>query len=87
MEAGARAGAALIELNVSAYAPRLQRILHDLGFRPAAYAPAMVFRGTERLDVIKMVRLSVAYAPGEMALTEGAQIMRSLVETSFGGAG
>jgi hypothetical protein len=47
----------------------------------------MVFRGTERLDVIKMVRLSVAYAPGEMALTEGAQIMRSLVETSFGGAG
>lgn len=80
---GEEAGAELIELNVSAYAPRLQRILHTLGFRPAAYAPAMVFRGTERLDVLKMVRLGVAYAPGELALTEAARVMRSLVEPSF----
>lgn len=83
LRAGEEAGAVLIELNVSAYAPRLQRILHTLGFRPTAYAHAMVFRGTERLDVFKMLRLNVAYAPGEMALTEAVQMMRSLVEHEF----
>jgi hypothetical protein len=33
----------LIEIDVSAYAPRMQRTLLELGFLPAAYVPAMVF--------------------------------------------
>lgn len=47
----------LIEVDVSAYAPRMQRTLVELGFLPAAYLPALVFHEVERLDVIKMVRL------------------------------
>jgi hypothetical protein len=46
-----------VEIDVSAYAPRMQRTLVEIGFLPAAYVPAMVFHEVERLDVIKMVRL------------------------------
>src|SRR6202171_695322 len=76
-------GAELISVDVSAYNPRLQRLLVDNGFRPVAYAPAMVFHGTERLDVIKMIRLNVPYDPGEMSLTEHSRQMVSLVESNF----
>jgi hypothetical protein len=47
----------LIEVDVSASAPRMQRTLIELGFLPVAYVPAMVFHEVERLDVVRMVRL------------------------------
>jgi ribosomal protein S18 acetylase RimI-like enzyme len=47
----------LIEVDVSAQAPRMQRTLVELGFLPVAYLPALVFHEVERLDVVKMVRL------------------------------
>src|SRR5262249_48895512 len=50
-------GIGYAEVDVSAYAPRLQRTLLELGFLPAAYVPALVFHEVERLDVVKMVRL------------------------------
>lgn len=46
-----------VEIDVSAYAPRMQRTLLDLGFSPAAYVPALAFHEVERLDVIRMVKL------------------------------
>jgi GNAT superfamily N-acetyltransferase len=46
-----------VEIDVSAYSPRMQRTLVELGFLPAAYVPALVFHEVERLDAIKMVRL------------------------------
>lgn len=49
--------AELIEIDVSAYAPRLQRTLVELGYVAAAYVPALAFHRVERLDLIKMVRL------------------------------
>jgi hypothetical protein len=49
----------LIEIDVSAHAPQMQRTLLELGFLPAAYVPAMVFSEVERLDIVKMVRLLV----------------------------
>jgi RimJ/RimL family protein N-acetyltransferase len=75
--------AEMIIVDVSAYNPRLQRLLFELGFRPVAYAPSMVFKGTDRLDVIKMVKLNVPYDPGEMILTERAKQMVALVEANF----
>jgi GNAT superfamily N-acetyltransferase len=48
---------ALLEVDVSAHAPRMQRTLLELGFLPAAYIPAMVFADVERLDVVRMIRL------------------------------
>ncbi len=51
-------GIEYLEVDVSAYAPRMQRTLLELGFLPAAYIPAMVFHEVERLDGIRMVRLT-----------------------------
>lgn len=83
IQAGKEHGADVLSVDVSAYQPKLQRLLYNLGFRPAAYAPAMVFHATERLDVIKMIKLNVPYEPGELHLTEAAQKMVSLVEAAF----
>jgi hypothetical protein len=47
----------LIEVDVSAHAPSMQRTLLELGFLPVAYLPALVFHDVERLDVVKMIRL------------------------------
>lgn len=78
-------GAQVVEVNVSAYDARLQRSFADHGFHPAAYAPAMVFHGTHRLDVIKMLKLNVPYNPGAMTLTDSAQAVVSIVEQEFTG--
>jgi GNAT superfamily N-acetyltransferase len=50
-------GVCVIEADVSAYAPQMQRTLIELGFLPAAYVPALAFHETERLDAVRMVRL------------------------------
>jgi hypothetical protein len=57
----------------------MQRTLVELGFLPIAYIPAMVFHRVERLDVIKMARLLVPPAFGEMQLTPGARTIAELV--------
>ena len=80
---GDEVGARIVEANVSAYDPRLQRTLFDLGFRPIAYGPAMVFHEWERLDVIKMIKLKAPYERGEMKLTEPASAIVSIVEKQF----
>lgn len=56
----------LIEVDVSAHAPRMQRTLLELGFLPCAYIPAMVFSDVERLDIVRMVRL---FVPPDFAAT------------------
>ncbi len=50
-------GAQYIEIDVSAYSPKMQMTLDRLGFVPVAYCPSMVFRGVERLDVVRMAKL------------------------------
>jgi hypothetical protein len=69
-----------IEVNISAYDARLQQTFYNYGFRPVVYAPAMVFHGNRRLDVIKMLKLNVIYNPGEMELTGQARKTVSIVE-------
>lgn len=76
-------GARIIEVNVSAYDPRLQKTFLELGFFPAAYGPAMVFHEWERLDVVKMIKLNMPYEPGEMKLTEKASEVVSIVEQNL----
>ena len=72
--------AKVVEVNVSAYDAQLQQTFLELGFRPVAYAPAMVFHGTERLDVIKMLKLNFPYEPNGMQLTDSAKEIVALVE-------
>ena len=83
LRAAGELGADVIEVNVSAYDPRLQQTFYDLGFRPVAYGPAMVFHKIERLDVVKMHKLNVPYEPDEMELTESAKAVVSIVKDGF----
>ena len=72
-----------IEIDVSAYAPRMQRTLVEIGFLPAAYVPAMVFHEVERLDVIKMVRLLTPLEAESAQLTPRAKIIAETVLRPF----
>jgi len=69
----------LIEIDVSAHAPNMQRTLLELGFLPAAYVPAMVFSDVERLDVVKMVRLLAPPEFDNMMLSERAQKIADVI--------
>ncbi len=78
-----RWGTAYIEVDVSAYAPRMQRTLLELGFLPVAYLPAMVFHEVERLDVVRMARLLIPPELGEVVFVPGAQEVADTVMTPF----
>lgn len=73
----------LIEIDVSAHAPRMQRTLLELGFLPAAYIPAMVFLEVERLDIVRMVRLFVAPEFEALSLTPRAKAVADVVLRPF----
>jgi len=76
-------GIEYIEIDVSAYAPRMQRTLLELNFLPVAYVPAMVFYQVERLDIVKMVRLNKLQDLGPLALTEPMQAVADIVMRGF----
>ena len=64
-----------IEMDVSAYSPRMQKTLDRLGFVPVAYCPSMVFRGVERLDVVRMAKLNFPPSIKNIKLTEKSKDM------------
>jgi CRP-like cAMP-binding protein/GNAT superfamily N-acetyltransferase len=72
-----------IEVDVSAYAPRMQRTLLELGFLPVSYTPANVFHEVERLDAIKMSRLLVPLDLGELQFCEALRPLAESVIKSF----
>jgi ribosomal protein S18 acetylase RimI-like enzyme len=73
----------LIEVDVSAHAPRMQRTLLELGFLPVAYLPALVFHEVERFDVVKMVRLQKAPEVSLGGLTPSCEALAELVLRLF----
>jgi GNAT superfamily N-acetyltransferase len=73
----------LVEVDVSAHAPRMQRTLLELGFLPAAYVPAMVFSDVERLDIVRMARLFVAPEFEAVSLTPQAKAVADTVLRPF----
>lgn len=75
--------AAYMEVVVSAYWPRIQRTLEQLGFCPAAYCPSYVFRGMERLDAIRMVKLFVPFDLGPLTLMPEMEELRDVVVRGF----
>lgn len=72
-----------LDADVSAYAPRMQRTLYEIGFLPAAYYPALAFHEVERLDIIKMVRLFVRPDPLPETLSESSRTMAQAVLRLF----
>jgi GNAT superfamily N-acetyltransferase len=73
----------LIEVDVCAHAPRMQRTLIELGFLPVAYLPALVFHEVERFDVVKMVRLLSPPTSRPGGLTPACAAMAELVLRLF----
>lgn len=81
-----RAELEYVEVDVSAYAPRMQRTLLELGFRPVAYVPAMAFHEVERLDIVKMARLASVPDIGLLALTPAGRTVAEVVIQGFSSA-
>lgn len=72
-----------IEANVNAHYPRMQATLEQLGFFPVAFCPSMVFEGVERLDIVKMVKLTVPWGLGTLDLLPGSASIKNLVQHAF----
>ncbi|MCA9973806.1 MAG: GNAT family N-acetyltransferase [Anaerolineales bacterium] len=76
-------GAEYIEITVSAYWPEIQRTLSNLGFVPVAYCPSFVFHEVERLDTIKMAKVTVPLRIDQAVLTEESRAIFELVRRGF----
>jgi GNAT superfamily N-acetyltransferase len=76
-------GVGYLEVDVSAYEPRMQRTLVELGFLPVAYIPALVFDNVERLDVVKLSHLMTSPDVATDALTPRAKAMADAVLRQF----
>ncbi|MHB8867676.1 MAG: GNAT family N-acetyltransferase [Thermoleophilia bacterium] len=75
--------AELIECDVDAANPTIQQTLHDMGLLPAAFVPGMVFHGTHRRDVVRMVKLNVPWDPGPLELVEESRAYFDIVAPEF----
>ncbi len=73
------------EIDVSAYAPRMQRTLLELGFLPVSYVPACVFHEVERLDAIKMSKLFVPLESSERQILDVGKPVAEAVTKHFVG--
>jgi predicted GNAT family N-acyltransferase len=73
----------MLKCDVSAQSPRLQQTLLEMGFLPAAYVPGMVFHASHRLDVVKMIKLNVAWELGPIELTPPSQKYYDVVVPAF----
>ena len=83
VRAAARVDAASVELDVSAYAPRLQATLVELGFVPVVYQPGMIVHGGERLDVVRMMRRRLPLHAEALDLTSAAAAVHALVAVNL----
>ncbi len=75
--------AQVIEVDVSAYSPRMQQTMTDMGFLPTGYIPGMVFHGTARYDIVKFAKLNVPWDLGPFELTASSQKYFDLVAPAF----
>lgn len=76
-------GAAYVEIDVSAFSPRMQRTLQRLGFVPVAYCPSMAFDNVERIDIVRMAKLACPYDTGNLRLTDASRVVKEVVERSM----
>ncbi|UCG76545.1 MAG: GNAT family N-acetyltransferase [Gemmatimonadota bacterium] len=76
-------GAVYVEVDVSAYAPRMQRTFLEFGFLPVGYVPSLVFHRVERLDVLKMGRFYLPLDTRHEILIPAVRSVCELVISSF----
>ena len=76
-------GAVYTEIDILASAPRLLKTAEQLGFVPVAYLPAFFCRNGRYSDVVKMVKLNVAYSLENGDFTAHARSTVQIIDHNF----
>jgi CRP-like cAMP-binding protein len=71
------------EVDILASAPRLLKSAEQLGFVPVAYLPAFCWRKERYSDVVKMVKLNVAYSLENGDFTAHAKSIVQIIDRNF----
>jgi len=72
-----------LEADILMTAPRLLKTAEQLGFVPVAYLPAFYFNADGHTDVVKMVKLNMAYSLENTPLSESSQVIVKVVDQNF----
>jgi hypothetical protein len=75
--------AAYLEVDILMTAPRLLKSAEQLGFAPVAYLPAFFNQGGLCTDVVKLVKLNMAYDMEYTALTDAAAAIVGTIDQNF----
>lgn len=82
-EAQEKYEAQVIECDVSAYSPRMQQTMLDIGLLPTSYIPGMVFHQTARYDIVKFAKLNTPWELGPFELTNSSREYYDIVAPAF----
>jgi len=75
--------AVYIEVDILMTAPRLLKTIEQLGFVPVAYLPSTFSAGANHVDVVKMVKLNMAYGQDNARLTTQAKSIADIIDRIF----
>ena len=75
--------AAYVEADILMTAPRLLKCAEQLGFVPVAYLPAFHSNPDGHTDVVKVVKLNIAYSLESAELTPRARAIVQIVDQNF----
>jgi hypothetical protein len=75
--------ATYVEADVLMTAPRLLKSMEQLGFVPVAYLPGFCQKGAQAIDVVKLVKLNLAYSLEGAQFTAHAKQLASIVDRNF----
>ncbi len=75
--------AVYVEADILMTAPRLLKTAEQLGFVPVAYLPAFYSNADGHTDVVKVVKLNMAYSPEDAELTPNARALAQIVDQNF----
>jgi hypothetical protein len=76
-------GALYTEIDILTTAPRLLKSAEQLGFVPVAYMPAFYCRNGKYCDVVKMVKLNVAYSLESGDFTAHSRSIVEIIDRNF----
>jgi CRP/FNR family transcriptional regulator len=75
--------AVYLEADILMTAPRLLKTAEQLGFVPVAYLPAFYCNPDGHTDVVKVVKLNMAYSLEDAELSPGARAIAQIVDQNF----
>jgi len=78
-----RFNAIYVEADVLVTAPRLLKSAEQLGFVPVAYLPGFFYKQPNYVDVVKLVKLNLAYGLENARLTAHAKSTADIVDRNF----